>query len=210
MLMIAFIGVRISWLIIARNDPFARFASTACSRAATRSRCDACCAATASSIARPSSRSSPRPSTETGAGLEVAGRHLACRGEDRADLAQEQRLADEPGNQETEERADREKGEVAEERGVHGGAIGGQSDPERDAGARMLLRETPAARPRTDARRRRGRQSPERCRAAVERRRPRSRVLADVLLQIHRPVLDDALAVENGQHGARREGRSVR
>ena len=27
MLMIAFIGVRISWLIIARNDPLARFAA---------------------------------------------------------------------------------------------------------------------------------------------------------------------------------------
>ena len=42
--------------------------------------------------------------TEAGARLEVAGRHPARRGEDRADLAQEQRLADEPGDQEAEER----------------------------------------------------------------------------------------------------------
>ena len=38
MLMIAFIGVRISWLITARKELLARFAASAASRAATSSR----------------------------------------------------------------------------------------------------------------------------------------------------------------------------
>ena len=76
--------------------------------------------------------------TEAGTGLEIAGRHPARSGQDRADLAQEQRLADQPGHEQAQERCHREKAEVAAERGVHRGAIGSQGDPERDAGARRL------------------------------------------------------------------------
>ena len=78
--------------------------------------------------------------TEAGPGLEVAGRHLASRGDDRADLAEEQRLADQPGNQETEERRDHQKDDVAEERRGQGRAIGGQGNAERDARARTAVR----------------------------------------------------------------------
>ena len=142
--------------------------------------------------------------TEAGTGVEVAGRHLARSGDDLADLAQEQRLADEPGDQETEERPRQQEADVAAERGVQGGAIGRQSDPERDAGARMLSAKLQRlgnvqALDAVEA----SKAANALCR--VERRRPLSRVLPDVLLQIHRAILDDALTVENGQDGARRK-----
>ena len=60
--------------------------------------------------------------TETRPRLEVAGRHPARGGDDRANLTQEQRLADTPGNQEAQERPGHQKDDVAAERGIQLGA----------------------------------------------------------------------------------------
>ena len=138
MFRMAFIGVRISWLIIARNEPFARLASTACSRAATSSRCDACSAATASSMARPSSRNSPAAFGEARSAPRGCRPRPASRREDRTQVAEEERFADEPCRQEADERGEGEKHEVAPERGIHRGAIWRERDAERDTAAGRL------------------------------------------------------------------------
>ena len=139
MLMIAFIGVRISWLIIARKELFARFASTACSRAATSSPCDACSAATASSIARAE------------LAQFAAARHrsrYALRGRRPTPGARSRRSAAPRAGTAPRRRAQaitkqrsrpaHEEQDVAAQRGVQVGAIRSQRDPERDAGAGAL------------------------------------------------------------------------
>ena len=142
---------------------------------------------------------------ETRTRLEITRRHLPCGGEDRTDFAEEQCLADEPGHEEAEKRPHREENEVAQERRVHGGAIRGQRDAERDATAGWLpakvqrLRNVQAL-DAVEAGRVRGTRA-----GAAEGEGVRSRRLSYVLLEIHRPVLDDALVVENGHDGARRK-----
>ncbi len=142
--------------------------------------------------------------TEAGTGAEVAGRHLARRGEDRADLAQEQRLANKPGHQDTEKHPRPKKHDVAEEHGVQVGAVGSQGDPERDPRARKLSAKLQRLCDVQTLDAVEAGQAPHASRS-VERRGPLPRVLPDVLLQIDRAILDHALTVENGQHGARRK-----
>ncbi len=62
MLMMAFIGVRISWLITARNALLARFAASAASLASAISFCAVASAASPESSARATSLNSPAPS----------------------------------------------------------------------------------------------------------------------------------------------------
>ena len=213
MLMIAFIGVRISWLITARNALFARLAASAAAFASAISACAAESAARPESSARATSRSSPSPSgSPVRAERSPAFIRRAVSSSARVSR-RKNRSAATIASAEARERAGQQDPEIAHERGPRGRsavAVGMPIDTNASAPcvAGLHLRERVEALHAVDAARD--------GRALREMRRPPEDLRGvhrapDPLVRLDRTHQDRPLAVQDqqdrfGPAGARRRG----
>ena len=204
MLMIAFIGVRISWLIIARNELLASVGRLGLLGRRLQA------------LLRLLQRLDPlverlgevqhlaAPPRKAGPALEVARGQAPGGAEDRPHLAQEQELRHQPGHEERDEDSRREDAQVLEQGPPHGRAPRTERDSQGHRRRRWPGPRAPCSVARRGAppRRRLGPTAPAGRPGAGEAARQEPYGLPHVLLVVHGAVLHDALVVHDVDDGA--------